>query len=97
MVILLTKVEERYASEYQDTNHQGRSANQGQDGQVEGKGVILKPGFQVHPEHGREASSKGQAKHAHLDEETHPDDPVPGLKVNLVNLDSILGQFNIKN
>jgi hypothetical protein len=66
----------RTEPEDEDHDHEGGRHHQGHDRQVEGQGVILQPGLQVHPEHGREAGPERQAEHAHLNEKAHPDDPI---------------------
>lgn len=41
--------------------------------------MIFQVGLEVHAEDGGCARAEGEAEHAHLDVQAHPDDPVPGL------------------
>ena len=41
--------------------------------------VLLNAGVQVHAEDGADAGAEGDAEHAHLHEQVHPDDPIASL------------------
>ena len=50
-----------------------------EDGQVEGVGVALDAGVQIHSEDGAHASGKGHAEGRDVHVQFRPDDLVPGL------------------